>query len=569
MTWRLDGPQGKEAEKVMWDLIPYTRGLGLDLGCGGTKTFNHFIGVDNLTDTKLFGTPMQPDVVVKTCEDLSLFASGSMEYVFSSHLLEHIEDYASSLKEWWRLIKTDGHLVLYLPHKDLYPRMGTDEEKAEWEEHSKKYEMKEGKIPAKALVDLAKEREERGKLTVGEQYAGTPASNSDHKHDLEPEDVVKVMKGLGGWDLVENEVRDQENEYSFFMVFRKRKGSKQKTSYLAPKPEKTCAVVRYGAYGDLMQASSIFPGLKAQGYHTTLYTVPRGWEAIKHDPNIDRVIFQDTDQVPAGILGQYWAHIKKKYDKFVNLSESVEGTLLAMGNRIQGTWPTALRHRMLNQNYLEFSAEIAEIPFTPFHAFYTTEEERLWARNEREKAAGPVILWSLAGSSIHKAWPHLDKIIARMMVTYPESVVILVGDKLSKMLEAGWEDEPRVWKKSGEWTIRQSLSMIEEVDLVIGPETGVLNAAGFSKTPKICFLSHSSTNNLTRDWVNCDAMEPVDTPCYPCHMMHYGFEYCKKGYLEIEGKQEMVGALCQVNISPDRVWDAIQARLTMEQKKAA
>ena len=92
MTWTLEGSQGRENEKVMWDLVEFTRGVGVDLGCGGSKTFHHFIGVDNLKDTKLFGTPMQPNVVVKTCEDLGLFGSQQMDFVFSSHLLEHIQN---------------------------------------------------------------------------------------------------------------------------------------------------------------------------------------------------------------------------------------------------------------------------------------------------------------------------------------------------------------------------------------------------------------------------------------------------------------------------------------------
>jgi ADP-heptose:LPS heptosyltransferase/SAM-dependent methyltransferase len=569
MTWTLEGKQGHEAAKVMWDLVPYTRGLGLDLGCGANKAFNHFIGVDNLKDTKLFGTPMQPDVVVQSCEKLGLFASGSLDFVFSSHLLEHIDDYKSTLSEWWRLIKPGGHLCLYLPHKDLYPRIGTQAEKDEWAEFAKSYVQEDGKVPGRALHELAAKRKAAGKLTTGDQYAGTPGGNHDHKHDFAPEDIVTAMQEFGGWDLAEREVRGEENEYSFFLVFRKLEGLEQTYSCDKPKPEKTCAVVRYGAFGDLIQTSSVFPGLKAQGYHLTLYTVPRGWEAIKHDPHVDRVIFQDTDQVPMGALGEFWAHLQKRYDKFVNLSESVEGTLLAMGNRIQGTWPTKLRHKMLNRNYLEFAADIAEVPFKPHTKFYSTPVERAWARAEREKLGSYVVLWSLAGSSVHKAWPHLDTVVARIMLEWRDAYVIMVGDNKAQMLERGWENEPRVLCRSGVWTIRESMSMIDEVDMVVGPETGVLNAAGFSSTPKICILSHSSADNLTRDWINCTALTPVDTPCYPCHMMHYDFTHCKPGYLEIEGQRQRVGSLCAVNIHPDRVWDALKQWRKKTMRKAA
>lgn len=522
MTWRAEDPQGNESQKIIWELVPYTRGYGYDLGCGQWKAFPHFVGVDNLTDTKLFGTQMQPDVVVPTCEKLPMFASNSADFVFSSHLLEHIQDFKSTLKEWWRLIKVGGHLCLYLPHKKFYPNIGQE------------------------------------------------GSNPDHKHDFMPEDIIEAMKGIGSWDLVENQERDGGTEYSFLQVYKKLNNTKCRFSCNDPKPEKTCAVVRYGAYGDLMMASTVLPHLKAQGYHVTLYTVPRAWEVIKLNPHVDRVILQDTDQVPPAALLDFWAYIAKKYDKFVNLSEAMEGNLLTLKERSSGRWPHSMRNKYLNVNYLQFHADLAEVPFEPVVKFYSTEEERAWAKRERQKLGDScLIMWSLAGSSVHKHYPHMDTVIARILVTYPNAKVITVGSENEKMLEMGWEKEPRVVTKAGEWSIRQTMAMIEHMDLIIGPETGVLNAASFTNVPKIVFLSHSSIENLTRDWVNCISLEPKNTPCYPCHMMHYGFDTCREGFMEINGKQERVGSLCQVNITPDQCWDAIGSVINRKEKKAA
>ena len=50
MVWRIDDPQGNEAQKIMWELVKYTRGRVLDIGCGNFKAFPHFIGLDNGTD---------------------------------------------------------------------------------------------------------------------------------------------------------------------------------------------------------------------------------------------------------------------------------------------------------------------------------------------------------------------------------------------------------------------------------------------------------------------------------------------------------------------------------------
>jgi SAM-dependent methyltransferase len=46
------------------------------------------------------------------------FADGSMDFVFSSHCLEHIEDWQAALDEWTQKVRAGGHLFLYLPHPD-------------------------------------------------------------------------------------------------------------------------------------------------------------------------------------------------------------------------------------------------------------------------------------------------------------------------------------------------------------------------------------------------------------------------------------------------------------------
>src|SRR3990167_2442854 len=46
--------------------------------------------------------------------------------------------------------------------------------------------------------------------------------------------------------------------------------------------------------------------------------------------------------------------------------------------------------------------------------------------------------------------------------------------------------------------------------------------------PKIVFLSHSSHENLTRDWANTFALFSTKTKCYPCHRMHYTWEHCMR-----------------------------------------
>jgi ADP-heptose:LPS heptosyltransferase/predicted SAM-dependent methyltransferase len=500
MAWTPDGPQGNEAAKVRYDIVPYTRGRGLDLGCGPAKAYPHFIGLDNNADAALFGIHAKPDILVETCEVLD-FKDATMDFVFSSHLLEHIENYKAALAEWWRVIKVGGHLVLYLPDEDQYPK-------------------------------------------VGEKHA-----NPDHKWNVSYDRVIDAMPD--GWDLIRFEKRSEGNEYSLLFVFAKL-GAGRAFSWTEPKPAKSVCVVRYGGFGDQLQAAAILPELKRQGYHVTMMTTPKGKDIIEQDPHVDAWVIQDNDQVPNHELGMYWDVWRKRFDRWINLSESVERTLLAMPGTTQHQWSHTMRDRRLNDNYGEFVANIADLPFKPEGRFYATEAEKAWAKDLLCESPGFTILWTLAGSSIHKFTPHMDTIIARLMLAAPDIHVIFAGDEACQILEIGWEKEPRVHRHSGKMKIRETLALAMAVDCVVGPETGVLNAVAYEPMPKIVFLSHSSKNNLTKNWKQTVALTPVagSTPCYPCHRLHYTSQFCHTD-------PDVGAALCQMNTSPEEAFRAI------------
>lgn len=330
-------------------------------------------------------------------------------------------------------------------------------------------------------------------------------------------------------------------------------------SWKAPKPEKTCAVIRFGAIGDMVQMSSILPWLKEQGYHITLYCQSgHGYEAVKHDPHVDRFIIQGHNNVPPQFLQEFLNYTRKKYDKWVNLCESVEGTLLPPDGHIAYEWPNHLRAKYCDRNYLEWTHELAEVPPPYQPKFYSTLEEKAWARKKAGQWGRRNVLWSLAGSSGHKVWPHLDAVVAKIMLEFRDCHVVLVGDDLCKFLEIGWEKEPRVHCQSGEWTIRESMAFAEVADLIVGTETGLLNAAGSMDVPKIVTLSHSSEEMLTKHWKNVITLkQPEGVGCnkQPCRQLHHTWEHCPK--------HEQTGtALCQYHISAAMMWDAVSSVLT-------
>jgi SAM-dependent methyltransferase len=46
----------------------------------------------------------------------------SQDYIYSSHVLEHIDDYQRAIRAWYRALKVGGHIIIYAPHRDLYEK---------------------------------------------------------------------------------------------------------------------------------------------------------------------------------------------------------------------------------------------------------------------------------------------------------------------------------------------------------------------------------------------------------------------------------------------------------------
>ncbi len=362
--------------------------------------------------------------------------------------------------------------------------------------------------------------------------------------------VFDALREVGGYDLI---VRDDAKP---LLVFQKCSHDLQLQSWKLPKPErKTVCIVRFGGFGDMLQMVNVLPTLKAQGFHVTVMCTPKGQDVIKADPHIDAWFIQDHDQVPNHELPTFFGVMSKKFDRFINLCESVEGTLLAMPGRMNHGWPFDVRHKYMNTNYLEFTSELAGVPYESNLKFYPTAKEAADAK-ARLLPGGFNVVWALSGSSQHKFYPGQDVVIANILANHRDCRIFLVGDQACRILEVGWEKEPRVVPLSGEISIRDTLALAKVADVVVGCETGVLNAVSFEANRKVVLLSHSSNENLTKHWENTFVMVPPPTlACYPCHRLHYTMEHCQEDV-------ETGAAMCQRLIDPIDVYAAIILKVT-------
>ncbi|MGH7679093.1 MAG: methyltransferase domain-containing protein [Gemmatimonadaceae bacterium] len=108
-----------ETAKVRKRLAPFCRGYGVDLGFGGDPILDSSIRVD----LPIPYTKVGPNKSVQLGGDssnLKWFKNDSLDYVYSSHLLEDFLDTRTVLKEWLRVLTPGGHLVLFCPDEQLF-----------------------------------------------------------------------------------------------------------------------------------------------------------------------------------------------------------------------------------------------------------------------------------------------------------------------------------------------------------------------------------------------------------------------------------------------------------------
>ena len=141
----MKGPETQKAEERRKRLPIYTffgeymGGKGLDIGYRGSVTDNaepvlpDAVGVDR--DYPGYNGKVLP------------FPDESQDYVYSSHCLEHIKDSLAAIKEWFRVVKTGGYLIITVPHRDLYEKRLTRPSK--WNPGHRKYYT-----PAELLLDI-------------------------------------------------------------------------------------------------------------------------------------------------------------------------------------------------------------------------------------------------------------------------------------------------------------------------------------------------------------------------------------------------------------------------------
>lgn len=95
-------------------------GIGSDIGAIKEMGFKYVVGTE-ISDIFIKQAQTIADSVLKCDMHLLGFRDESFDVIYSAHTLEHAYIPAKILHEFWRMLKTDGHLFIILPYPDGGP----------------------------------------------------------------------------------------------------------------------------------------------------------------------------------------------------------------------------------------------------------------------------------------------------------------------------------------------------------------------------------------------------------------------------------------------------------------
>lgn len=100
-----------KARREREGFFSHLTGKGMDVGCGLDKV------TPDADEFDLYQGGREGDGTF-----LAGVADASYDWVYSSHCLEHLDDPREALRNWWRVLRPGGKLILYVPHRDFYEK---------------------------------------------------------------------------------------------------------------------------------------------------------------------------------------------------------------------------------------------------------------------------------------------------------------------------------------------------------------------------------------------------------------------------------------------------------------
>lgn len=148
------------------------------------------------TDDYLYYNEKRGKVFINDAVDITSVEKNSYDFCFSSHCLEHIANPLKAIKEWLRIVKHDGYIIIIVPEKSVcfdHNRKYTD-----FSILSRQYENNVGEDDLSTLPEILEKHDLSMDIPAGtfEQFKNRSLQNYNnrclHHYVYSPDLLIKI-----------------------------------------------------------------------------------------------------------------------------------------------------------------------------------------------------------------------------------------------------------------------------------------------------------------------------------------------------------------------------------------
>lgn len=288
--------------------------------------------------------------------------------------------------------------------------------------------------------------------------------------------------------------------------------------------KKKLLLTGYRAFGDWIYASAALPYLFDQ-YDVYCDMNLKGDSLFHDDPRFaEKAVFVFENQPPseyARLISEREALMREQIspDAEINLNGTLEWACVARKEQEAFYYPVGSRRVVYGGNgfydaIFDRCGMQTPNPLRLSEGLWFPPELEASARAWREKFKGRfIIIIPVSGSCIHKKFRNFVQVCEALLKKYDDALIYLCGDTK----DFGYShDRVKCWFAEN-MPIKQVMLGIKHANLCIGPETGLMVAAGMWGTPKIMINSASSVWQTSQYQLN-DFSFQAQMACSPCHL---------------------------------------------------
>jgi ADP-heptose:LPS heptosyltransferase len=308
-------------------------------------------------------------------------------------------------------------------------------------------------------------------------------------------------------------------------------------------PKKKLLLIGYRAWGDWIYASPVIPIL-TEKYDVYFEINRKGYSLFHDDPRFKKIAVYT--EFESQTRDKYEEMFKKRWDEMrelvkpdleINLNGTCE--VECIGETFQDQFYLPVGQRRAHYGKTGFYDAVLKrcgierpknFNLQGLH-FWPDQEEHVQKWREKYKDNFVVVI-PIAGSTAQKIFHNFRDLTDAILAKYPDAVIYMAGDQTCDPLVPQHE---RVKSMCGDRVdFKQAVHMMKYADMVIGPETGLLAAAGMWGTPKVILATTSSIWQMTQYQEN-DFSIQAPIHCSPCHRAIYFEDDCESPLRKQDG----------------------------------